>query len=225
MRLMYGHGLLWEKRVSPFEYMFSDADGLERLTLRRVKAISIDATPWDGLLSVDPENSIAFEGPPDLQQWAFYRHCEEGLQIVSPFGCCQLPHEGLDFGAPVGFVNAQCDGGGASSWDAQIDSQWRDESGEVARKFALKARPEADGCFEPLHMSIVLRGMSGKEMWSVVLLPAPADRVYARDGGARIDSGGRVFALPPGRAAEDVLAGQVQWGLPDANGFFVLQKR
>lgn len=211
--------------MSPLEYMFSAIDAPESVAAQPVKVLTLANTPFYGALSVPLENSIAFEGLPNLKLWALYRHVGARLEIVSPFGCCHFSSEGLEASEPIGLVNSRPDGE-LSAWKISFGGQWKTARGDIASPLALKAKPLLDGSFEPIHSSMSFRGVDSKpDFWAMVLLPALPERVYAKDGRARMEAGGRVFALPPGKASEHVLAGRVQWGLPDQNGFFVLQKR
>lgn len=211
--------------MSPLEYLFSSVRSLEAIDPQPAKVCSVADAAMPALLSTPAERSIAFEGSADLARWAFYRRLGDYMQIVSPFGCCHLPCWGLDMTKPVGLMSLRPNGE-ASAWEIQFDDQWRGASGNIAPPDALKARALPNGEFEPLHTCLSFRGSDSKpSFWAIVLLPSAAERIYSKDGSARIEAGGRVFAIPSGKASEHVLAGRVQWGLPDQNGFFVLQKR
>lgn len=211
--------------MSPLEYMFSAVDAPESVAPQAVKVLALANTPFYGALSVPLENSIAFEGPPNLKLWALYRHVGGRLEMVSPFGCCHLPSQGLEIGEPIGLVNSRPDGE-LSAWKISFDEQWKTARGDMASPLALKAKPLPDGSFEPIHSSMSFRGVGSKpDFWAIVLLPALPEKIYAKNGAARMEVGGRAFTLPEGKASEHVLAGRVQWGLPNEAGFFVLEPR
>lgn len=211
--------------MSPLEYLFSKASCLDELGPQPATILSLTDVPFVGFLSTPAENSIAFEGRPDLKMWAFYRLVNEHIEIASPFGCCHLPCKGLDASMPIGLMNSRANGD-LSSWEIQVDPLWKNARGEVATPESLKARPLSDGSFEPLHTTVSFRGIGSKpDFWSVVLLPSRAERIYPKNGGACIEAGDRLFFLPPGKSSSHVLAGRVQWGLPDESGFFALLPR
>lgn len=211
--------------MSPLDYLFSVDTRLDSIASLPAKRLAKADVPAYGWVSVPESNSVAFEASPELRMWAFYRAVAERLEIVSPFGCVHFPHAGLSAIDPIGLVSLDSQGE-LAAWKVSFPSQWANSRGELAGPLALKAKPLPDGSFEPLHSSMSFRGIDSKPIfWAIVLLPALPERIYAKDGGARMEAGGRVFTLPPGKASEHVLAGRIQWGFPDQSGFFVLQKR
>lgn len=211
--------------MSPLGYLFSNDLRLESIASQPTTLLAKSEVPSYGWVSVPAENSVAFEAGPNLRMWAFYRSTRERLEIVSPFGCCHLPLIGSNPEEPIGLVTLDS-AGELAAWKVKFDSQWRNARGDLASPEALKAKSLPDGSFEPLHSSMSFRGIDSKpDFWAMVLLPAVPERIYAQEGGARMEVGGRAFALPPGKASEHVLAGRVQWALPDESGFFALQKR
>lgn len=211
--------------MSPLDYLFSVDARLDCIASLPAKNLPKADVPAYGWVCVPESNSVAFEASSELRMWAFYRALGERLEIVSPFGCVHFPSAGLSSAEPIGLVSLDSNGE-LAAWKVSFLPQWANSRGEPAGPSALKAKPLPDGSFEPLHSSMSFRGIDSKpDFWAIALLPALPERIYAKDGGAGIEAGGRVFTLPPGKASEHVLAGRVQWGLPDQNGFFVLQKR
>lgn len=207
------------------QYIFSDIFSLGAIAPLPTHILEPSSIPDFAKILIPETNGIVFHGRQNQKKWAFYRLDNDQLEIVSPFGCCRLPTTGLNSSNPITLVSIEADGE-ADGWDVLVDAQWRDRRGIEAGPHALKARPLPDGSFEPLHSSMAFRGINSKpDFWTVVLLPSPAQRVYEQNGCARIDAGGRTFALPPGSASEHILSGSVQWGLPDETGFFALQAR
>lgn len=211
--------------MTPFEYMFSSTKSLSDIDIQQTKVLSNKDVPAYAMVSAPVGNCLAFYASTELKRWAFYKLDEDNLAIASPFGCIHLPFLGMDGAKGIGLI-AIGSKGAVSTWKVKADNRWRDVNGVEASDFHLKAKKLADGSFEPLHALMSFRGIDSKPcFWAVVLLPNLPERIYSKDGGVRIEAGGRIFSLPLGTASGHVMAGRVQWGLPDEDGFFVLQPR
>lgn len=213
--------------MTPHDFIFSEAatlDGLDMIAARVLPHAELPEYPWAGLPS---ENSLAFEGRANLSTSAFYRLRDGNLEIASLFGACQLNLAGIDATRAIGLLCLR-QGVRVASWKVKADGDWRDSRGGRPAEGVWKAKILPGGAFEPIHWDQSFRGIDSKpDFWTVVLLPSLPSRVHAKEGCARIEAGGREFALPSGPASDDVLAGgrRAQWGLPDESGFFVLQPR
>lgn len=73
-----------------------------------------------------------------------------------------------------------------------------------------------------MHLSV-----GGRKEWVVIFLPEPSRSISkTRGGGAEINTpSGLIFEIPPGRGADLLLAGKVQWALPGDQGAFMLGDR
>ena len=150
---------------------------------------------------------------------------DEFLDVVSPFGRYSLSVGSIDPKQPIGLLSVQ-GRDEFSTWRVNALSEWCDEDGCSVAPGVHKAKALGGEGFEPLYWEQSFRGMGSKpDLWTVVLLPSPVESVREKGNGVCIEAGGKVFVLPPGRSSKEVLAGKVQWGLPDDTGFFVLQPR
>lgn len=211
--------------MTPLEYLFAKSEALEDISRIPVRMLPKQDIPELGKVALRTKNAIAFQARKELERWAFYRLGAGSLEVASPFGCCALPIDEVDASKPIGLLNVQGQSD-MSAWTIEAGATWRDARGRDSTPQSMKASALDGGGFEPLHSSLSFRGIDSKpDFWTVVLLPAKPDQIQSQDGQALIESGGRRFMLPSGRASEDVLAGKVQWGLPDETGFFVLQPR
>lgn len=213
------------KNMTPLKYLLDESNDLGdiiKIPARVLVRTDAPAYAWVGL---PVGNSIGFVARDDVASFAFYRIAGGTLEMVSPFGSYALPMTGLDARASIGLLAVSASGS-IASWTVDVTSEWGDDSGAAAQEGSLKARVLGSGVFEPLHALRSSRGVDARpQQWVMVLLTEAPRSIRKKSGRAVLETAYGQFALPEGSASELALAGKIQWGLPDEEGFFVLQPR
>lgn len=205
--------------MNPVQFYLSKSRDLDSLDFEPLEATSRDQFNADG----QEGNALVFEAPAELGTGALYRASGDRLQIASLFGAVSLPLGSLRVGEEIELSNLSPLE--HSTWPISLSQGWADALGRAPIQNDMQAAHLGANRFAPvfsptqMHLSV-----GGRKEWVVIFLPEPSGSISkTRGGGAEINTpSGLIFEIPPGRGADLLLAGKVQWGLPGDLGAFVL---